>query len=45
LVDRNDRGFGYAEELQAKGIDAIFVRTVLSISMEEEESEYASVKS
>lgn len=30
IVDRNDRGFGYAEELQAKGIDAIFVKTDLS---------------
>lgn len=30
LVDRNDRGFAYAEELQAKGIDAVFVKTDLS---------------
>ncbi|MEW4922880.1 SDR family oxidoreductase [Algibacter sp. 2305UL17-15] len=30
LVDRNARGFGYAEELQKKGIDAIFVQTDLS---------------
>ena len=27
LVDRNDRGFGYVEELQARGIDALFVKT------------------
>jgi len=27
LVDRNDRGYGYAEELQKKGIDALFVQT------------------
>lgn len=30
IVDRNDRGFGYAEELQAKGIDSIFIKTDLS---------------
>jgi len=27
LIDRNDRGFGYAEALQKKGIDAIFIQT------------------
>ncbi|HQE34886.1 MAG TPA: SDR family oxidoreductase [Flavobacterium alvei] len=27
LVDRNSRGFGYAEELKKRGIDAIFVQT------------------
>lgn len=27
LVDRNARGFGYAETLQKKGIDALFVQT------------------
>ena len=27
LIDRNDRGFGYAEELQARGIDAVFCKT------------------
>ena len=27
LVDRNSRGFGYAEELQKRGIDALFVQT------------------
>ncbi|MBK0370864.1 SDR family oxidoreductase [Flavobacterium agrisoli] len=27
LVDRNNRGFGYAEALQKKGIDALFVQT------------------
>jgi L-fucose dehydrogenase len=27
LVDRNDRGFGYAEELQKRGLDSIFVQT------------------
>jgi L-fucose dehydrogenase len=30
IVDRNDRGYGYAKELQAKGIDAIFIKTDLS---------------
>jgi L-fucose dehydrogenase len=27
LVDRNSRGFGYAEALQKKGIDSLFVQT------------------
>lgn len=27
IVDRNDRGYGYAQELQSKGIDALFVKT------------------
>ncbi len=27
IIDRNDRGFGYVETLQAKGIDAIFCKT------------------
>jgi L-fucose dehydrogenase len=27
LVDRNDRGFGYAEELQKRGLDSLFVQT------------------
>jgi len=27
IIDRNDRGFGYAEKLQKKGIDAIFCKT------------------
>ncbi len=27
IIDRNDRGFGYAEALRAKGIDAHFVKT------------------
>ncbi|WP_281635498.1 SDR family oxidoreductase [Flavobacterium marginilacus] len=27
LVDRNSRGFGYAEALQQKGIDSLFVQT------------------
>ena len=27
LIDRNDRGFGYVEELQARGIDAVFCKT------------------
>ncbi|SHG53212.1 L-fucose dehydrogenase [Flavobacterium fluvii] len=27
LIDRNSRGFGYAEELQKRGIDALFVQT------------------
>lgn len=27
LVDRNDRGFGYAEELQKRGIDSLFAQT------------------
>lgn len=30
LVDRNARGFGYAEELVNRGIDAIFIQTDLS---------------
>ncbi len=30
IVDRNDRGFGYAEELQSKGVDTIFIKTDLS---------------
>ncbi|WP_298537403.1 SDR family oxidoreductase [uncultured Algibacter sp.] len=30
IVDRNARGFGYAEELQQKGIDASFIQTDLS---------------
>lgn len=30
IVDRNDRGFGYAEELQERGIDTIFIKTDLS---------------
>ncbi|MEM6800449.1 MAG: SDR family oxidoreductase [Bacteroidota bacterium] len=30
IMDRNKRGFGYEEELQAKGIDAIFVQTDLT---------------
>ncbi|MEC3905434.1 SDR family oxidoreductase [Tamlana sp. 2201CG12-4] len=30
IVDRNARGFEYAEELQSKGIDTIFVQTDLS---------------
>ena len=30
IVDRNDRGHGYAEELQKRGIDSIFVKTDLS---------------
>lgn len=30
IVDRNARGFGYAQELQNKGIDTIFVQTDLS---------------
>lgn len=27
VIDRNDRGFGYVEELQKKGIDALFCKT------------------
>ena len=27
VIDRNDRGFAYVEELQKKGIDAIFCKT------------------
>ncbi|MFV8464349.1 SDR family oxidoreductase [Flavobacterium sp. LB1P62] len=27
LVDRNDRGFGYAEALQKRGLDSLFVQT------------------
>lgn len=27
LIDRNARGFGYAEELQKKGVDSLFVQT------------------
>tara|TARA_B100000809_G_C15137288_1_gene531246 strand:+ start:1936 stop:2727 length:792 start_codon:yes stop_codon:yes gene_type:complete len=27
IIDRNDRGFGYVEEIQEKGIDAIFCKT------------------
>ena len=27
LIDRNDRGQGYIEELQSKGIDGLFVKT------------------
>lgn len=30
LVDRNDRGIAYANELQGRGIDSIFVKTDLS---------------
>lgn len=30
LIDRNDRGHGYAEELQAQGLDSIFIKTDLS---------------
>ncbi|GGF82508.1 SDR family oxidoreductase [Wenyingzhuangia marina] len=30
IVDRNDRGFGYVEEFQKRGIDAIFIKTDLS---------------
>lgn len=30
IVDRNARGFGYAEELQNKGVDTIFIQTDLS---------------
>jgi len=30
IVDRNERGHGYVEELQGKGIDSIFVKTDLS---------------
>jgi L-fucose dehydrogenase len=30
IVCRNDRGFGYENELQEKGIDALFVKTDLS---------------
>ncbi|CAL66673.1 SDR family oxidoreductase [Christiangramia forsetii] len=30
IVCRNERGIGYAEELQQKGIDAIFIKTDLS---------------
>ncbi|MEP0367378.1 MAG: SDR family oxidoreductase [Cyclobacteriaceae bacterium] len=27
VIDRNDRGFGYAEKIQKDGIDALFVKT------------------
>ena len=27
LIDRNDRGYGYIEELQSKGVDGLFVKT------------------
>lgn len=27
LIDRNDRGYGYAEELQKRGLDSLFVQT------------------
>ena len=30
LVDRNDRAAGYAEEIQAKGVDAIYYKTDLT---------------
>lgn len=30
LVDRNDRGYGYEEELKAQGVDSLFVKTDLS---------------
>lgn len=30
LVDRNERGVGYAEELKERGIDTIFIKTDLS---------------
>ena len=27
VIDRNDRGFGYIDDIQAKGVDGIFVKT------------------
>lgn len=38
IVDRNDRGYGYAEELQKKGIDTIFIKTDLSDHKQIEEA-------
>lgn len=31
IIDRNDRGFDYVEKLQKKGIDALFVKTDVTI--------------
>lgn len=43
LVDRNSRGFGYAEALQKKGIDSLFVQTDVTdpVQMEKAVAEIA----
>jgi L-fucose dehydrogenase len=38
LVDRNDRGFGYADALQKRGIDSLFVKTDVTDPIEMEEA-------
>jgi len=51
LVGRNDRGYGYEKELQAKGIDSIFVKTDLSkpeqvkLAIEKIETKYGRIDS
>lgn len=44
LIDRNDRGFGYLEELQQKGIDALFVKTDMKDSAQVEKAVNEAVK-
>jgi L-fucose dehydrogenase len=44
IIDRNDRGHTYAEELQAKGIDALFCKTDVTKPNEIEDAIAAIVK-
>ena len=38
LIDRNDRGYGYVEELQARGIDAVFCKTDVTDQVQKSEN-------
>jgi L-fucose dehydrogenase len=38
LLDRNDRGYGYAEELQKRGLDSLFVQTDVTNPVQMEEA-------
>ena len=44
VIDRNDRGFAYVEELQKKGIDALFCKTDVTKPEEVETAIAAIVK-
>ena len=44
IIDRNDRGFEYVKEIQAKGIDAIFCKTDVTNPNEVEKSVNTIIK-
>ena len=44
VIDRNDRGFGYIEELQSQGVDGLFVKTDVTKPLEIESAVKAIIE-